>query len=92
MFEREVLYNARVADFDRVTVQEAVIVRFASSSRDEIIKICLNRMSGDFIWAEHMPPARREECDVIAHEGISYSSVPGMREARDPIDRALAVA
>jgi len=57
VFEREVLPNARVADFDRVTVQEAVIVRFTSSSRDEIIRICLNRMSGDFIWAEHMPPA-----------------------------------
>ena len=57
VFEQEVLYNARVADCDRVTVQEAVIVRFASSSRDEIIRICLNRMSGDFIRAGHMPTA-----------------------------------
>ena len=39
VFERGVPYNTRVSDFDRVTVREAALIRFDSSSRDDHILI-----------------------------------------------------
>jgi hypothetical protein len=56
VFERGVPFVARVHDFDRVTVREAVIVLFDSNSRDDHIKIYLDRASGDFIQADYAPP------------------------------------
>jgi len=56
VFESGVSYDARVADFERVSVQEAVVVRFESSGRDDQIRIFLDRASGDFISGEYTPP------------------------------------
>jgi len=55
VFEKGVSYDARVADFERVSVQETVIVRFESSGRDDSIRVFLDRASGDFIGAEYHP-------------------------------------
>jgi hypothetical protein len=57
VFERGVPFDARVADFERVTVREAVVIRFDSSKRDDHILIYLERASGNFITAEYAPPA-----------------------------------
>jgi hypothetical protein len=61
VFERGVPFAARVTDFDRVTVREAAVIRFDSSSRDDHILIYLDRASGDFITAEYAPPTQTEE-------------------------------
>jgi hypothetical protein len=55
VFERGVPLDARVGDFERVTVREAVVIRFDSSPRDDHILISLDRASGDFIGAEYSP-------------------------------------
>jgi len=60
VFERGVPFDARVADFERVTVREAVVVRFDSSKRDDHILIYLDRASGDFITAEYAPPTQTD--------------------------------
>ncbi len=61
VFERGVPFDARVSDFERVTVREAVIVRFDSSSRNDHIKIYLDRVSGDFITAEYIPTKQTDK-------------------------------
>ncbi len=55
VFERAARFNARVQDFERVTVQEAAIVRFDSGSRDDYILVYLDRASGAFITAQYVP-------------------------------------
>jgi hypothetical protein len=55
VFERGVPFAARVGDFERVTVREAAVIRFDSSTRDDHILIYLDRASGDFITAEYAP-------------------------------------
>ena len=61
VFERGVPYAARVADFEQVTVQETVIVRFESRSHGDVIKIYLDKASGDFVSAEYVPPKDKSE-------------------------------
>lgn len=61
VFERGVPFDARVADFDRVTVRETVVVRFDSSDRDDHIKIYLDRATGDFVTAEYVPSKEKSE-------------------------------
>jgi hypothetical protein len=60
VFERGVSYDARVSDFADVSVRDAVIVHFHSDTREDHIKIYLDRDSGDFITAEYCPPAARD--------------------------------
>lgn len=60
VIELGVPYDARVSDFVDVSVRDAVIVYFRSDTREDHIKIYLDRDSGDFIIAEYSPPAARD--------------------------------
>ena len=61
VFERGVPFDARVADFDRVTVRETVVVLSDSSNRGDHIKIYLDRARGDFVTAEYVPSKDKSE-------------------------------
>lgn len=61
MFERGTPFTARVADFDRVTVRETVVVCFDSCSRDDQIKIYLDRATGAFVTGEYAPSTDKSE-------------------------------
>ncbi len=61
-FERGgIPFDARVGDFDRVTVRETVLVRFDSSSREDKFNFYLDRATGDFLSAEYVPSADKSE-------------------------------
>ncbi|GEM_PF-3545752 len=56
-FERGVPFPARVADFEKARVREAVLICFCSDSRDDYIEVMLDRETGEFIAANYSPPA-----------------------------------
>jgi hypothetical protein len=56
VFERGAPLPARVAEFTRTRVREAVLIYFGSDGRDDYIEILLDRETGDFITASYSPP------------------------------------
>jgi hypothetical protein len=57
VFERGSPLPARVAEFARTRVREAVLITFGSNDRDDFIEMLLDRETGDFITATYSPPA-----------------------------------
>ena len=67
-FEDNAPFEERVSNFERVTVQEVVLVKFDSASHAGHIRVFVDRASGDFITAEIQPAKDEPEDPPVAAE------------------------